>query len=410
MLSSAKLVESSAGDAGRVLLVSPQPFYEDRGTPIAIRYVAQALSELGVSVDLLAYPIGREVSIAGVNVLRCSNPLRLKHMPIGFSWRKITLDVSLWNSFSRLVRTGRYHLVHAVEEAAYMASMICPGLGQPFLYDMASAIPVELARKAIFRPSLIQKLTVAAEKHVMNTANRVVCSAGLGDYVARQVPDARFSEWAYPAHRSRVSEARITALRRDLGLRTDQRIVLYSGNFASYQGIDLLLEAFQLARRARPELVLVCVGASDREMQRHNRQTSTAVDEHVIIVPRQPREAIPVYLKLADYLVLPRISADNVPLKLFDYMASGRPIVATRGNAHEPLLNDTRAFMSEPNAAALGAALVTACASTARAALIGKAAQQFALEHFGWDQFVEFVRSNYQQALDHASWERGLVA
>jgi glycosyltransferase involved in cell wall biosynthesis len=386
-------------DKGRVLVVTPQPFYEDRGTPIAIRYVAQALSELGVCVDILAFPIGTDVAIPRVRVLRSANPLGLTQVPIGFSWRKLALDASLWRSFSRLVRTQNYHIVHAVEEAAYMASVICPPLGQPFIYDMASAIPVELARKPIFRPGLIQGLISAAERHVISTAAGVICSSGLGEYVLRQVPDARVNQWAYPAESSRVDGDRAAAVRTELGLRPEHRVILYSGNFAAYQGIDLLLEAFSIARRSRPELALVCVGATPREMLDHGAQGSALREQQVFIVPRQPREKIPVYLKLADYLVLPRVSADNVPLKLFDYMASGKPIVATRGNAHEPLLDDTRAFLSEPNAAALSTALLTACASSARAAVVGHAAQAFAAEHFGWGRFVEFVRATYIQAL-----------
>ncbi len=44
-------------------------------TPIAIKYVAQALSELGANVDLLAFPVGREVAISNVHITRCANPL-----------------------------------------------------------------------------------------------------------------------------------------------------------------------------------------------------------------------------------------------------------------------------------------------------------------------------------------------
>ena len=79
----------------RVLLVTPQPFYEDRGTPIAVRYVAQALSELGAFVDILAFPVGRSVKIPRVRIMRCANPLGLQQVPIGFSWRKIVLDATL---------------------------------------------------------------------------------------------------------------------------------------------------------------------------------------------------------------------------------------------------------------------------------------------------------------------------
>ena len=389
---------STSNGSGRVLIVTPQPFYEDRGTPIAIRYVAQALSQLGAHVDILAFPIGRDVSIPNVHIARCANPLRFRSVPIGFSWRKIALDSSLWQSFTRLIRTANYDVVHAVEEAAYMASFICPHVGVPFIYDMASAIPTELARKSLFKLSGIRSLLSHVEARVIRAASRIVCSTGLADHVLGQDPDANVREWLYPAYFDRTDEHETLALRMDLGLSSDQRMILYSGNLAAYQGVGLLLEAFQRARLIRPELVLVCVGASAKEMPT-GAESGKQLDENVMILPRQPREKMPTYLKLADYLVLPRFGADNAPLKLFDYMAAGKPIIATRGAAHEPLLNSSRAFMCDADARSIAAAILKARESPTRAASVAAAAQAYARQHFGWERFVEFVRVMYDDAL-----------
>ncbi|MDP9084847.1 MAG: glycosyltransferase [Pseudomonadota bacterium] len=392
----------------RILLVTPQPFYEDRGTPIAVRYVAQALSELGACVDILAFPVGRSVTIPRVTIMRCANPFRLTQVPIGFSWRKIVLGATLWQAFSRLVNSGKYHIVHAVEDAAYMACAICPPAGQPFIYDMASAIPAELKRNALFASGLIQRLLSAAERRVIASASLVVCSSGLGDYVSHRVPEAPVREWPYPAYAQRVERSRAMDLRKALGIRPNQRVILYSGNFAAYQGIELLLEAFKLARQTCPELALVCVGATDKELAALS--ATGATHEQVFVLRRQPRMQIPVYMELADFLVLPRVAADNVPLKLFDYMASGTPIIATRGPAHEPLLDESRAFMSDPTVEALSVALVDACASRERSAALGRAARSYATKYFGWDRFVDFVRTTYSDALSATSELRHLAA
>ncbi|MGH3427776.1 MAG: glycosyltransferase family 4 protein, partial [Mycobacteriales bacterium] len=323
----------------RVLIVTPQPFYEDRGTPIAVRNVAKALSEIGAEVDVLAFPVGEDVRIENVTVHRCGNILGIKRVPIGLSWRKLVLDASLWRAFRRLVSSRRYNMVHAVEEAAYMASAICPPVGQPFLYDMASVIPEQLRRKPGFRGHLAQRVLAAIERHILNSARHIVCSAGLASYVHRQASEASVSEWQFPAQSLPVSAAEVEALRNELKVRRDQRVLLYSGSFASYQGIDLLLSAFARARKSRHELVLVCVGATEEEIAGWAAQSPTDEEPSIRIVPRQPRERIPVYTKLADYLVLPRVGADNIPLKLYDYMASGKPIIATRQRGHESMLN-----------------------------------------------------------------------
>ena len=67
----------------RVLVVAPQPFYEDRGTPIAVRQVVEGLSQLGYSVDLLTYPVGSGIQVPGVRLMRTANPLRFKSVPVG---------------------------------------------------------------------------------------------------------------------------------------------------------------------------------------------------------------------------------------------------------------------------------------------------------------------------------------
>src|SRR5690606_27140161 len=79
----------------RVLLVTPQPFFEERGTPIAVALAARALVESGLKVDVLAFPIGVDPHIEGVSVERCANPLGFTQVRVGFSLRKACLDVSL---------------------------------------------------------------------------------------------------------------------------------------------------------------------------------------------------------------------------------------------------------------------------------------------------------------------------
>jgi hypothetical protein len=184
----AEAVYNSASRVSRILLVTPQPFYEDRGTPIAVQYVARALGQLGFNVDILTLPVGEDVSLPRTRIRRCANPFHIRSVPIGFSWRKVVMDLSLWRSFDRLLATRQYDLVHAVEDAAYIASILCPRYQQPFIYDMASAIPLELQRKALFRGAMARRFITAAERRVFKRASHVVCSAGLAEYVNLHYP------------------------------------------------------------------------------------------------------------------------------------------------------------------------------------------------------------------------------
>ena len=393
------LVDRHRGNRGRVLIVTPQPFYEDRGTPIAVRYVAGALSDLGMEVDLLAFPVGETIRLKHVTLYRCANHLGLKRVPIGLSWRKLVLDASLWRTFRQLIAARRYDMVHAVEEAAYMASILCPKYAQPFVYDMASCLPDAMQRNALLKFAPLQRVFRAMEQRVFSNASHIVCSAGLAPYVRERDPSASVSEWRFPAHSGPVSKRDVAALRAQLQIPQSRTVLLYSGNFAGYQGIDLLISALARARRLRPELLLVCVGATDRDLASTRRLADADGREHIRFLPRQPRDRILTYSAMADMLMLPRIGPDNIPLKLYDYMASGVPIVATRQNGHDGILNDQRAFLCAPTAQSMADAIVRICEHPDAAALVAGEALSYAQRHFGWGGFVEFLRGVYGTAL-----------
>ena len=98
-------------------MAAPEPFYEDRGTPIALRYLLRALAEIGYQVDLVTLPIGTDVALPGLRILRLPNPLHIRRVPIGFTWRKLSFDLSMRVELARRLATGAYACVHAVEEA-----------------------------------------------------------------------------------------------------------------------------------------------------------------------------------------------------------------------------------------------------------------------------------------------------
>ena len=385
--------------APRVLIVTPQPFFEDRGTPIAVRYVARALGDLGVDTDILAFPVGRDVELPRTRIRRCGNPLRLRSVPIGFSWRKIVMDLSLWRALERRVASGRYAIVHAVEEAAYIAAFLCPGYRQPFIYDMASAIPLELQHKLLFRSAMAKRFMQSAEHRVFERARHVVCSAGLAEYVRARSPTAAVSEWRFPAQTRRVDAEQVARLRRRLRIPARNRVLLYCGNFARYQGIDLLVDAFHLVRRRNSRLSLVCVGATEPEIRDWTARCASRGLDRVHFVERQRREQMPYYLQLADCLVSPRTAGRNLPLKLFDYMASGKPIIATRGSPHQPLLNDGRALLSEPTPQGLADTIESTLNSPGEAQAAGEKASRYAARHLNWEGFVQQVNDIYSSAL-----------
>lgn len=99
----------------RVLLIAPQPFYESRGTPMNVLQICRVLTTAGYAVDLATYPVGEAVEMPGLRIRRAPRVPWITSVPIGFSKRKIVLDVSLALLVFWLLCRRRYHVVHAVE-------------------------------------------------------------------------------------------------------------------------------------------------------------------------------------------------------------------------------------------------------------------------------------------------------
>ena len=384
-------------------MVAPQPFYQDRGTPIALRHVLEALVELGYEVDLLCFPLGRPIDLPAVSHQPVGNPLRFTSIPIGFSFRKLFLDVILLAQAWRQLGRQAYHCVHAVEEAAYLMWLPCRLSRVPLVYDMQSSIPDQLRALPVWRTRPVQRLLWRLEGWLVRRADYVVASAGLRGRVQALGPAVAHREWHFPdgsgsAH-AKPAACDMACLRElmraQLELSVSAQVLVYCGNFEPYQGLPLLLAALPLVVRAAPNTVLVLVGAADQQ-QIEATQAGLAVglQRHLRILARQPREQVERFLLLADVLVSPRVSGDNAPLKIFDYLGAARPIVATDVTAHRAVLKDDQALLVEPTPEALAQGILRFLQDDQ---LARRMAQASAARHerLGWPAFLAEVDQIY---------------
>ena len=226
----------------RVLIVSPQPFYEDRGTPIAVLQVAAALTALDCEVDVLAYPIGKSVSLPNMRLQRSRNLFGIRNVRIGFSFKKVLLDLGMLGRLPSLLQPDRFDVVHVLEEMALPVIFLCRRRNLPVIYDMQSSLPDQLRTNAICRLRPVQYLLRKVEDWMLSRATAVICSAGLLQHVKARAPHALAHEWKF-AGQPRDETQRPAALRARLGIPADARIILYCGTFEPYQGIDMLLAA-----------------------------------------------------------------------------------------------------------------------------------------------------------------------
>lgn len=342
----------------RILFIAPQPFYEERGTLIAVDLLLRALSERGDRVDLLTLHLGENRILRGLEIVRIRPHPAPSRVRPGLSTAKLWCDLFLASKAFSMARSGNYDLIYAVEEAAFIAMLISKFYRIPFVFDMDSSMADQIIERY---PALSPagRLLRWMESLPMRSAVAVVpmCEA--------------ISERARPHCRgfvqtlkdvSLVKAGEETAppedLRRELGLQGP--VAMYIGNLEPYQGIDLLFDSFVIAIRDEPRAALVIIGGSDADIGSYRvKAAALGLARHVHLIGRRPVPQIGHYMSQADVLVSPRIKGVNTPMKVYSYLDSGVPVVATDLPTHTQVMTDEVAKLPEPNpesfAAALGA-------------------------------------------------------
>lgn len=190
-------------------------------------------------------------------------------------------------------------------------------------------------------------------------------------------------------------------LRARYGLGTSP-VVLFVGNFAPWHGLDVLLQSFQLVRQSRPDAYLILVGDGVLRSTTEAQIQELGLDRTVILTGRIPRKMVLSWLSLADVAVAPwNAFPGGTPLKLFEYMASGRAIVAAAVAGIERFIQDGKtAFLVPPgDTTALARALLDLLRDGALRQRLGAAARQKAAHH-SWAQRVSEIEALLYQLVE----------
>jgi glycosyltransferase involved in cell wall biosynthesis len=375
-----------------VLLIAPQPFFSDRGTPIAVRMAAEAMGAEGHQVDLLTLPHGKDVEMSNVTVHRVREIPGVNGVPIGPSWQKLLYDGRIAWMARLMLRSKEYDVMHGVEEGALIAWGLSQSrYGVPFIYDMDSHLSAQLREKGSFygrAAGLFERLEAAALRDALGVL--AVCPA-LADVAqehrARKdvthLPDTPLNEGESPPPASYM-----TAL-------SGPRVV-YVGNLQVYQGIDLLVEAFALVAQAHPEAHLVVVGGSPDHIQKYEDKVARLIpDGRVTFLGPRPLADLGAVLTASDVLVSPRLQGINTPMKIYSYLESGKPVVATRLSTHTQVLSDEVACLVDPVPESLANGISRLLADPTAAATLGQRGQRFVRREYGAERFRERLREFY---------------
>jgi len=219
-----------------------------------------------------------------------------------------------------MVTRRSYAVVHAVEEVGILGLLVGRLIGARVVFEKHSD-------PSSHREKLLKNIVLTLYRRVEAIAIRYAdVVIGTGDGLVEQAlaiaPRQRVRHiFDIPSSLVESDAGQVRQIKESLRSGDDEVLALYVGSFAVYQGIDLMFESFHLALQSHPQLRLVVVGGSPEQIAaRKEWLDEKGIAEAVRFVGLIDPEKLPNYISAADFLLSPRSSGINTPLKLLDYL------------------------------------------------------------------------------------------
>jgi len=383
----------------KILMIAPEPFFEPRGTPFSEFYRIRALCEVGHTVDLVTYPIGQNKDITGLKIFRGLKPPFVKSVKTGPSPAKLFLDFFLFfKAWARLLR-GKYDVIHTHEEASIMGAFFSKLHRTPHLYDMHSSLVQQMNNFGFTKSKLVIGMFKWMEKvSLNNAASTIVICPSLYEYASTITNPAKLTVIENfiddTTFNLNMDMKKLEAIKKETGY-GDKKIITYTGTLEKYQGMPLLISSIALLP---DKFKLVLIGGKPAQMDEVNRfAAEQGVADRILLLGSKPPEDMPYYLKASDILVSPRILGTNIPLKIYSYLKSGIPVVATNLYTHTQSVNEDIAILTDPQPQAFADGIKAAASK--KGDQVALRARAFCEENYSHERYLHLVSTALAKAV-----------
>jgi glycosyltransferase involved in cell wall biosynthesis len=402
---------TNAGAGRRVLYVCADrgiPLGGTKGASIHVREFIEALAAEGFITTVAVRR--RERAAANLpcsaHVLQTDPPRPTLATPAGLEAHEFAQNPHFVGQLAELHREQPFDFVYERYSLYSTAGMaFARQAGLPFVLEVNAPLVVEAnAWRDLQLPALAREI----EAHVFSEADQVVAvSASVRDHILRVAPDARVTVLPNGVDTARIRPGAPDSVwrHRVSGGRPDARVVGFVGRVRPWHGVEILIAALAHARREDMDLHLCVVGdTGDLGAALTEQCLREGVTDAVTFLGAVAPEDVCAALCALDVVAAPYPELADFyfsPLKLFEYMAAGKPIVASATGQITDIIEDGRTGLLVPpgDVEALAAAVRRLFTDGELAARLGRAARLEADSNHRWRDRLRVVVDLWQGAL-----------
>jgi len=332
-------------------MLSPTPYFADRGCHVRIYEEARTLRNLGHDVRIVTYHLGRDM--AGIPTYRIPSVPWYGKLSAGPSWHKPYLDLLLFFKAVKVARSFRPDILHAhLHEGAFLGIFLKKFLKIPLLFDCQGSLTTELTDHGfVGRGSLLFRIFSALERFINRNADFIITSSGQSAVELRE-------KWRIEAAKACCLMDGVNCeefkpypheeARRALNLPPDKPLAVFLGVLNRYQGVDILLEVIRIIKEKDLPLHFLIMGFPEEKYRRIAAEMGLA--DRITFTGRINYAKAAIYLSAGDIALSPKISLAEANGKLFNYMACGLPTMAFDTPINREILGDTGVYAKYPDA------------------------------------------------------------
>ena len=383
-------------------MVAACPFPYPRGTPVRIFGMANALSNRGHEVHVLTYHLGDQNTTTNFKIHRIP-PINTYHKySPGPSYQKLmVVDSILAIKLFKFLKFHHIDLIHAHHyEGLIISSLIRKFINHRLIYDAHTILESELPFYEIgFSKGLKKIVGSRLDRWLPRRADHII--AATGRIRDKLIENSGLSPDSITVVTNGVERDHFNVRPQDSVISPDgKKTLIFTGNLAPYQGVDLLLRSFREILNIRRDVRLLII--SDSSFDDYEPLANTLKIRNYIEVISSNFLSLPKYLAGADVALNPRTDCDGIPQKILNYMAAGKPIVSFDGSAVNMVHGRTGWIVENGNIPAFAKAIFHLLENPELAKELGDNAKNFVASEFSWEKSADKAEAVYEQLIyDH---------